>query len=64
MKKTVDYYYSYNILDKNDAFEVLAYIAMAVDQKFFMYVYVDGGSRRVIINDDIKKEYDSIGINN
>lgn len=64
MKKTVDYYYSYNILDKNDAFMVLAYIAMALDEKFFMYVYVDGGSRRVIISDDIKKEYDSIGIKN
>ncbi|MBR6071348.1 MAG: hypothetical protein IKP77_00770 [Acholeplasmatales bacterium] len=65
LKKIIDYYYySNSVIDKEEAFESLAYIALSFENKqFFMYVYVDGNSRRVNINDEIKKEYDSIGIN-
>ena len=64
LKKVVDYYYSNNVIDKEEAFESLANISLSFENKqFFMYVYVDGSSRRIYINDEIKKEYDSIGLN-
>ena len=63
IKKTVDYYYSYFFLDRNEEFEMICDIALALENnQILMYVYEDGLSRRLKPSDEIKKEYDNIKV--
>ena len=63
MKKSIDFYYSYSVIDKTEAFNSLYDIASTFDDKqLFLYVYEDGVARRIKPTDEQKLEYDEIKI--
>lgn len=63
MKKGVDFYYSYSVIDKTEAFNALFDIASTFDDKtLLIYTYEDALARRIKPDDLQKKEYDDIKI--
>ena len=63
IKNTVNTYYSYSIIDKEDAFNALFDIASVYDNKqLFMYVYEDGLARRIKPTPEQIAEYDELKV--
>ena len=63
LRKGIGFYYSYSILDKKDAFDLLFDISSVFeDKQLFLYVYEDGLSRRIKPTDEQKAEYEELKI--